>query len=53
MNKQKLELTWIGEEKRPKLEPQILLEDSERSHHAAQRVTEGDLFGNQLIFGGR
>ena len=27
MNKQKLELTWIGKEKRPKLEPRILVED--------------------------
>jgi hypothetical protein len=26
-NKQKLELTWIGKEKRPKLEPRILLEE--------------------------
>ena len=25
--KQKLELTWIGKENRPKLEPRILLED--------------------------
>lgn len=29
MSKQKLELTWIGKEKRPKLEPRILLEDPE------------------------
>lgn len=29
MAKQKLELTWIGKEKRPKLEPRILLEDPE------------------------
>ncbi len=28
--KQKLELTWIGKEIRPKLEPRILLEDAER-----------------------
>ena len=27
--KQKLELTWIGKENRPKLEPRILLEDPE------------------------
>lgn len=25
--KQKLELTWIGKENRPRLEPRILLED--------------------------
>ncbi len=28
--KQKLELTWIGKGKRPKLEPRILLEDPEK-----------------------
>lgn len=51
MSKQKLELTWIGKEKRPKLEPRILLEDPEKSHHAKHRVTEGDIFDNRLIFG--
>jgi adenine-specific DNA-methyltransferase len=49
--KQKLELTWIGKERRPKLEPRILLEDPEKSYHAPQRVTENDLFDNRLIFG--
>jgi adenine-specific DNA-methyltransferase len=49
--KQKLELTWIGKENRPKLEPRILLEDPERSYHAHQRVTEKDIFDNKLIFG--
>jgi adenine-specific DNA-methyltransferase len=50
-NKQKLELTWIGKENRPKLEPRILLEDPARSYHAKHRVTENDLFDNRLIFG--
>jgi len=50
-NKQKLELTWIGKEKRPKLEPRILLEDPEKSYHAKHRVSEGDIFDNRLIFG--
>lgn len=49
--KQKLELTWIGKEKRPKLEPRILLEDPEKSYHAKQRVTDNDIFDNRLIFG--
>ena len=49
--KQKLELTWIGKENRPKLEPRILLEDPEKSYHAAQRVSDRDLFDNRLIFG--
>jgi adenine-specific DNA-methyltransferase len=49
--KQKLELTWIGKENRPKLEPRILLEAPEKSYHAKHRVTESDLFDNRLIFG--
>lgn len=50
-NKQKLELTWIGKEKRPKLEPRILLEGPEKSYHAKHRVTNDDIFDNRLIFG--
>jgi len=38
--KQKLELTWIGQKARPRLEPRILLEDPEKSYHAAHRVRE-------------
>ena len=49
--KQKLELTWIGKEHRPKLEPRILIDDPTKSYHAKQRVTENDLFDNRLIFG--
>lgn len=49
--KQKLELTWIGKEHRPKLEPRILLEDPDKSHHAPHRVTDHDIFDNRLIFG--
>lgn len=47
----RLELTWIGKENRPKLEPRILIEDPEKSYHAAHRVTDNDLFDNRLIFG--
>jgi adenine-specific DNA-methyltransferase len=50
-NKQRLELTWIGKENRPRLEPRILLEDPEKSYHAKKRVTENDIFDNRLIFG--
>lgn len=32
MTKPKLELTWIGKENRPKLEPRILIEDAEKSY---------------------
>jgi adenine-specific DNA-methyltransferase len=49
--KQKLELTWIGKENRPKLEPRILLEDPARSYHAKHRVTNKDIYDNRLIFG--
>src|SRR5881628_562932 len=49
--KQKLELTWIGKENRPRLEPRILLEDPEQSYHASSRVTSKDSFDNRLIFG--
>lgn len=50
-NKQRLELTWIGKENRPKLEPRILVEDPELSYHAPHRNGEQDLFDNKLIFG--
>lgn len=43
----KLELTWIGKENRPRLEPRIPLEDPEKSHHAARR----DILDNRLISG--
>jgi adenine-specific DNA-methyltransferase len=51
IKKQKLELTWIGKENRPKLEPRILLEDPAKSYHAKHRVSDGDIFDNRLIFG--
>jgi adenine-specific DNA-methyltransferase len=49
--KTKLELTWIGKEHRPRLEPRILLEEPDKSHHAKHRVSDGDIFDNQLIRG--
>ena len=51
LKKQKLELTWIGKDNRPKLEPRILPEDPEKSYHAAHRVTDNDIFDDRLIFG--
>ena len=51
MSLQKLELTWIGKEKRPRLEPRILLEDSGKSYYARHRVSDQDIFDNRLIFG--
>ena len=50
--KQKLELTWIGKDKRPRLEPRVLVEDAAKSHHAATRRRDGkDIFDNMLIHG--
>jgi adenine-specific DNA-methyltransferase len=49
--KQKLELTWVGKENRPRLEPRILIEDAAKSYHAAMRVSDGDIFDNVLIHG--
>jgi len=48
--KTKLELTWIGKENRPRLEPRILLEDPKKSYHAAHKSGD-DIFDNRLIFG--
>lgn len=47
----KLELTWVGKDEPIRVEPRILLEDAQRSYHASQRVSEGDIFDNRLIFG--
>ncbi len=44
MSKQKLELTWIGKDKQPVLEPRILIEDLEKSY--GDKIAE-----NMLIFG--
>jgi adenine-specific DNA-methyltransferase len=49
--KQKLELTWVGKENRPRLEPRILIEDPAKSYHAAARVSDSDIFDNVLIHG--
>jgi adenine-specific DNA-methyltransferase len=46
----RLELTWVGKDDRPRLEPRVLVEDPARSHHASVR-RPGDLFDNRVIFG--
>lgn len=43
-NKQRLELTWVGKGKEPRLEPRILIEDAEKSY--GDKQTE-----NMLIHG--
>lgn len=57
MNKQKLELTWIGKDKRPRLEPRILLEDKSLSYQSPQKITneEGEAnsaFNDNLLIHG-
>ncbi len=49
--KTKLELTWIGKDQRPRLEPRILLEEPGQSYHADKRYSENDQFDNMLIQG--
>jgi len=44
IKKQKLELTWIGKDEQPKLEPRILIEDPDKSY--GEKDSE-----NMLIFG--
>jgi len=46
----RLELTWIGKETRPRVEPRILIEDEFRGHLAKARSSE-DVFDNRLVFG--
>ncbi|MGG3689481.1 site-specific DNA-methyltransferase [Caldifermentibacillus hisashii] len=48
---QKLELVWIGKDKKPKLEPRILLEDKDYAYHANKKISDQDIFENRLIFG--
>lgn len=48
--KPKLELTWIGKDDRPRLEPRILIEEPALSHHAAS-AREGAIYDNMLIQG--
>ena len=43
-NRQKLELTWIGKDEQPKLEPRILIEDPEKSYgHTPRPSQEGSM----------
>lgn len=49
--KQKLELTWVGKELRPDLEPRILIEDPSKSYHASVRRSDDDHFENIVIKG--
>lgn len=50
--KQKLELTWIGKDEEPRLEPRILIEDPDRSYGdlaAGQAGQAGENTQNMLL----
>jgi adenine-specific DNA-methyltransferase len=49
--KQRLELTWIGKDEHPRAEPRILLEEPSKSHHAARRQDNSEVFENLVILG--
>ena len=42
---QKLELTWIGKDEQPRLEPRILIEDAEKSYPPQSPLTKGEVKG--------
>ncbi|MCR3931066.1 site-specific DNA-methyltransferase [Aeromonas caviae] len=47
--KQKLELTWIGKDKRPRLEPRIFLEDQNLSYHAPSNAVNSEIENNDFL----
>ncbi len=47
----RLELTWVGKDTRPRLEPRILRKDRELSYRADRAASADDLFDNLLIHG--
>lgn len=49
--KQKLELTWIGKDERPKLEPRVLIEDEAMGHASPAPDGSPGLRDNVLIKG--
>lgn len=49
--KTKLELTWIGKDEEPRLEPRVLIEDLEKSYYFHKKISKKDIFDNILIFG--
>jgi adenine-specific DNA-methyltransferase len=51
VRKQRLQLTWLGKDDRPHLEPRILLEDDDKSYHAKAQIRDNDIFDNILIRG--
>ena len=46
-----MELTWIGKENRPKLEPRILSRTRRSPTTRRSALAKNDIFDNRLIFG--
>lgn len=51
MGSRKLELVWVGKEKRPRLEARILLEGPEYSYRSRLNLESRGICDNRLIFG--
>ncbi|WP_313607231.1 site-specific DNA-methyltransferase [Atlantibacter hermannii] len=55
LDKQKLELTWIGKDKRPRLEPRIFVEDKSLSYQesmmtkGSEKEQESGIFNDNLL----
>ena len=49
IEKGKLELTWVGKEDRPRLEPRVLIPDPSLSYHSHQPSRGAEIFDNRLI----
>lgn len=47
--KQQLELSWIGKEEGPRLEPRVLLVGPSLSCPATERVSENNIFEDNLL----
>lgn len=50
--KTRLELTWIGKEHPPKLEPRILVSQPRLSYHTPRPVSCADILDSLLTHGG-
>ena len=49
--KQRLELTWIGKDAAPKLEPRVLIFDTTQSYYSSSPRNPEEFFENMLIYG--
>jgi adenine-specific DNA-methyltransferase len=51
LKRNKLELTWVGKDERPRIEPRVLVEDPALSYRAEGSAKNDDVLDNRLIFG--